>query len=311
MRKNHPFLGLLLFTFFIGTEAYAQEDPQYTQHQYTQYMYNMNVVNPAYAGSKETFSITALFRDQYSGLQGSPRTFTLSGHSPIGNNIGLGFSAINNEIGPVEETYAYADVSYTIDFDNDHHLAIGVKAGANFQNVDSFPMKLFGSTFTAFDTAFKENESESFFNLGAGLFYYTDNWYVSLSAPNFLNTTYLDIDQQEFGSDEQQFFATVGYVFQLNKNVKFKPSVFVKSELDSIVSYDVNTNFLLYERFEIGASYRVEDAFSGLVGYRPADWVQLGFAYDSSVSNFDEPSYEAFVTFNLLFNKTYLSPRYF
>ena len=303
MRNSYLILGSLLIALFYNKTTYSQQDPQYTQ-----YMYNMNVVNPAYAGSKESLSITTLFRDQWTGIEGSPRTFTLSGHSPVGNGLGLGFSAINDEIGPVEETNAYADVSYTIDFANDHHLAFGVKAGATFQDVGLLDLQL--QDFN--DVAFSENVSETFFNVGAGVFYYTDNWYVSLSVPNFLSASYLDVNGREFGTDEQHFFATAGYVFQLNQDIKFKPSVFVKSEFNSIVSYDVNANFLFYEKFEVGASYRAEDSFSGLVGFRPTDWVQVGFAYDSSVSDINEPSYEAFVTFNILFKKkTYLSPRYF
>ena len=303
MRNTYLILGFLLIALFYNKTTYSQQDPQYTQ-----YMYNMNVVNPAYAGSKESLSITTLFRDQWTGIEGSPRTFTLSGHSPVGNGLGLGFSAINDEIGPVEETNAYADVSYTIDFANDHHLAFGVKAGATFQDVGLLDLQL--QDFN--DVAFSENVSETFFNVGAGVFYYTDNWYVSLSVPNFLSASYLDVNGREFGTDEQHFFATAGYVFQLNQDIKFKPSVFVKSEFNSIVSYDVNANFLFYEKFEVGASYRAEDSFSGLIGFRPTDWVQVGFAYDSSVSDINEPSYEAFVTFNILFKKkTYLSPRYF
>ncbi len=303
MRNNYLFLGLILIALFYNKPSYSQQDPQYTQ-----YMYNMNVVNPAYAGSKETFSITALFRDQYTGIDGAPRTFTLSGHSPIGNGLGLGFSAINDEIGPVEETNAYADVSYTIDFNNDHHLAFGVKAGATFQDIGLIDLDL--QDFD--DIAFSQNVSETFFNVGAGFFYYTDNWYVSLSVPNFLSATYLDVNGREFGTEEQHFFASAGYVFQLNENIKFKPSVFVKSEFNSLVSTDVNANFLFFDQFEIGASYRTEDSVSGLVGFRPTEWIQVGFAYDSSVSDINEPSYEAFVTFNILFKKkTYLSPRYF
>ncbi|MDR9399794.1 MAG: type IX secretion system membrane protein PorP/SprF [Psychroflexus sp.] len=303
MRNKYLILSFFFVAFFINERTHAQQDPQYTQ-----YMYNMNVVNPAYAGSKETLAITALFRDQWTGLQGSPRTVTLSGHSPVGNGLGIGFSAINDEIGPVEETNAYADVSYTIDFANDHHLAFGVKAGGTFQDIGLLDLDLQDNN----DDAFSQNVSEAFFNVGAGFFYYTDNWYVSLSVPNFLSATYLDVNGREFGTDEQHFFASAGYVFQLSDDVKFKPSVMVKSELSSIVSYDLNANFLFFEKFEVGASYRAEDSFSGLVGFRPTNWAQVGFAYDSSVSDINEPSYEAFVTFNLFFKKkAYLSPRYF
>ena len=264
MRNNYLILGLILIALFYNKQSYSQQDPQYTQ-----YMYNMNVVNPAYAGSKETFSITALFRDQYTGIEGAPRTFTLSGHSPIGNGLGLGFSAINDEIGPVEETNAYADVSYTIDFDNDHHLAFGVKAGATFQDIGLLDLQLQDED----DIAFSQNVSETFFNVGAGFFYYTDNWYVSLSVPNFLSATYLDVNGREFGTEEQHFFATAGYVFQLNEDIKFKPSVFVKSEFNSLVSTDVNANFLFFEQFEIGASYRTEDSLVVLLALDQ----QIGF----------------------------------
>ncbi|MFD1286230.1 PorP/SprF family type IX secretion system membrane protein, partial [Mesonia ostreae] len=98
--------------FLLGSmDVSAQQDPQYTQ-----YMYNMNVVNPAYAGSKESLNIGLLYRDQWSGFDGAPKTFTFSAHSPIGENTGLGLSAISDEIGPVKETNVYADFSYTLDF---------------------------------------------------------------------------------------------------------------------------------------------------------------------------------------------------
>ena len=41
-------------------DANAQQDPHYTQ-----YMYNMNVINPAYAGSKESISGGLLYRQQW------------------------------------------------------------------------------------------------------------------------------------------------------------------------------------------------------------------------------------------------------
>lgn len=80
---------LAIAILLISLTASAQQDPQYTQ-----YMYNMNVVNPAYAGLKESLSVTTLFRQQWSGLEGAPTTFTLSGHSPVNDKVGLGLSAI-------------------------------------------------------------------------------------------------------------------------------------------------------------------------------------------------------------------------
>jgi len=292
--------GLALLS---GARANAQQDPQYTQ-----YMYNMNVVNPAYAGSRESLSIGLLYRDQWSGFDGAPRTFTFNAHAPVGNGLGLGLSAISDKAGPVTETNAYADVSYTIDFNRAGKLAFGVKAGATFHDVGLTDLDLQDDN----DIAFSEDVDKTYPNIGAGFLYYTDHWYVGFSVPNLLESKHLDADGHEFGKEARHFFATAGYVFDITNNFKLKPSTLVKSAFGSPISFDVNLNALFWNRFEIGASYRYEDSFSGLIGVRPADWVQIGFAYDHSISDIDEPSYEAFVLFNIAFNKkTYRSPRYF
>lgn len=299
--KNIFILSALICFLLIGNQAKAQQDPQYTQ-----YMYNMNVVNPAYAGSKENPSIGLLFRDQWSGIDGAPQTFTFAAHTPLGNGLGVGLSGIQDQIGPVEETNLYADVSYTVNLSAKHRLAFGLKIGSTFQDIGFIDLAQQN------DLAFEPNVSESFFNLGAGLFFYTDNYYVGLSVPNFLNETYLDKNGRGFGTQEQHYFLTAGYVFQLTDYLKFKPSTLIKSELNSFVSFDANANFLFYDRFEIGASYRYEDAISGLMSIRATDWLQFGFAYDTSTNDLNEPSYEAFVIFDIFFNKkTFVSPRYF
>ena len=113
---------LVLLLAILSTEFItAQQDPQYTQ-----YMYNMNVVNPAYAGSKESLSLTALYRKQWSGFDGAPETFTFSAHAPFGDKVGLGLSAIKDELGPVSETNVYADFSYTLEIGGNTKVALGL-----------------------------------------------------------------------------------------------------------------------------------------------------------------------------------------
>lgn len=306
MRKIYVLIcvmGLMLLP-----EAKAQQNPQYTQ-----YMYNMNVINPAYAGSKESLSVGALYRDQWSGINGAPQTYTFTAHTPIGNNLGIGLSGIGDEIGPVQQSDIMADISYTLRLARDWNLAFGVKAGATFHDIGLAD----ATTQIQNDPAFGANYNETYGIFGAGLFLYNNNFYVGLSVPNFLETTHFTTDgERAFGNQERHFFGTVGYVFELNDFIKFKPSAFVKTQLSDFdtdfLSYDVNANFLFYDRFEVGASYRVDDAFSALVGVRPLDWMHIGFAYDATQSDLNRPSYEAFIIFDIFFKKkTYLSPRYF
>ncbi len=300
-------LSLLVLFLVLCTEvATAQQDPQYTQ-----YMYNMNVMNPAYAGSKESLSLTALYRKQWSGFEGAPETYTFSAHSPFGDKVGLGLSAIKDELGPISETNVYVDFSYTLQMSTSLQLALGVKAGATFHDVGLTALELQDPN----DPFFSENINNVYPNVGAGAFLYTDNFYLGLSVPNLLNSVHLDENGLKYGSETNHYFATTGYVFQISENFKLKPSVMVKSAFDAPVSFDGNLNALFYEKFELGASYRLDDSFSGLVGFQVTPNIRVGYAYDrvtSDIKTVADSSHEVIVTFDVFFNKRALrSPRYF
>jgi type IX secretion system PorP/SprF family membrane protein len=295
------------------TDALAQQDPHYTQ-----YMYNMNVINPAYAGSKENLAFGLLYRKQWVDIEDSPTTATFSGHSPVGKNVGLGLSAINDEIGPVKETNVYADFSYTLQLGGEHRLALGLKAGATFHKVGLFD-EINGTLPDPNDPAFSENVSNTYLNIGTGAFYYTDKYYVAFSVPNMLKSKHLDItqngEQRQFGSETQHYFLTGGYVFQVSDNVKLKPSFMLKSSFEVSPSVDGSLNALFYEKFEIGATYRLDDSFGGMVNYAITPNLRIGYAYDHIISDLNvttPSSHEVMLLFDLNFpKKVSRSPRYF
>jgi type IX secretion system PorP/SprF family membrane protein len=299
-------LLLIFITILTVKDMSAQQDPQYTQ-----YMYNMNIMNPAYAGSKESLSITALYRTQWAGLDGAPETITLSAHAPVGERVGLGLSAIKDELGPISETNVYIDFSYTLPMGESLKLALGIKGGATFHDVGLTSLELQDPG----DPFFSEDISNVYPNVGAGAFLYTENFYLGLSVPNFLNSIHLDENGLQYGSETQHFFATAGYVFQISDNFKLKPSVMVKSAFDSPLSFDGNLNALFFDRFEIGASYRLDDSFSGLVGFQVTDFLRIGYAYDhitSELKGVGSASHEVIVTFDIFFKPRILhSPRFF
>jgi len=292
----------------------AQQDPHYTQ-----YMYNMNVINPAYAGSKENLAFGLLYRKQWVDIEDSPTTATFSGHSPVGRNVGLGLSVINDRIGPVEETNVYGDFSYTLNLGGEHRLALGLKAGVTFHDVSLFTDIGQSNVPDPDDPAFRENSNSTYFNVGAGFFYYTQNYYLAFSVPNMVKAKHLDINddgqERQFGSETQHYFLTGGYVFQLSDNVKFKPSFMLKSAFEVSPSIDGSANFLFFERFEIGATYRLDDSFGGMVNYAITPNLRIGYAYDHIISDLDvttPASHEVILLFDLNFpRKVSRSPRYF
>lgn len=299
----------ILIAFSAFMEVNAQQNPHYTQ-----YMYNMNVINPAYAGSKDHLSGALLYRNQWVGVDGAPTTVTLSGSSPVGKNVGAGLSIISDKVGPVSETNAYGDFSYTLNLGGEKRLAFGLKAGATFQNIGLYS-DINGSLPNPEDPVFSQNSSNTFINLGTGVFYYTDKYYVAFSIPNMIKQTYLDYKGTKYGTSVPHYYLTGGYVFDLNPNIKFKPFTMIKSAFGAPVSVDLNANFLFNEKFEAGASYRFGDSFGLMANYAINPSLRIGYAYDYTISDFgsvSRSSHEIIMLFDLNFpKKVSRSPRYF
>ena len=296
---------IVALILLVALESFGQQDPQYTQ-----YMYNMNVINPAYAGSREGLSFGMLYRTQWTGIDGAPRTGTFFGHTPIGEKVGLGLSVISDEIGPIKETNAYADFSYTLNLGGAHKLAFGIKAGATFHDRGLGSLDLIDP-----GDPFFQNLTGVTPNIGSGVFYYTNNYYISFSVPNILSGVKLDANGTEFGTEVAHYFLTGGYVFQLSPNTKFKPSFLVKSAFEAPTSFDVNANFLFFEKLELGASYRLDDSFSGLINFAISPSIRIGYAYDavtSDIRRYAPASHEFMLLFDLNFpKKVSRSPRFF
>ncbi|MBM6498639.1 PorP/SprF family type IX secretion system membrane protein [Flavobacterium macrobrachii] len=306
--KKLYFIAFLSLVFL--SEVSAQQDPHYTQ-----YMYNMSVMNPAYAGSKETISGGLLYRKQWIEIEDAPTTGTFFLHSPVGRNVGLGFSAINDRIGPVEETNLYADFSYTLGLGGEHKLAFGLKAGLTMHKIDfnyifqTLPQPVAQDPFSA------GNPNNSFLNIGSGVFYYTDKYYVAFSVPNMLKSKYLDFDGRQYGTEVIHYFLTGGYVFDLNPNLKFKPFTMIKSSMNAPTSVDLSANFLINDKLELGGTYRLQDSFGAMVNFAITPNLRIGYAYDHIVSDLNvvtPSSHEFMLLFDIATSKKVSrSPRYF
>ena len=302
-------LVIILFTLLCASQVNAQQDPQYTQ-----YMYNMNIINPAYTGSTEGLAVGALYRSQWVGLDGGPETFTFNIHSPVGKRVGLGLSVISDQIGPVKETNAYVDFSYTIPVGTVTKLAFGVKGGFTFHDIGIAESQI--TLIDQGDPFFANAINETTPNIGAGAYFYKPSkYYISVSIPNILNGVHLDANGTKIGSESEHFFAAAGYVFDLSENFKLKTHTLIKYAFDAPVSYDINANVFMFDVVEVGVGYRLEDSFSGMVNFQVMDNLRIGYAYDAIQSDLDivtSSSHEIFINFDLNFStKVSRSPRYF
>ena len=314
---KHSYFTLLLLVLLGGAlTVQAQQDPQYTQ-----YMYNTQVINPAYAGSGDALSIGLLYRTQWVGLEGAPKTATLTGHTPIGSldNMGIGLSIVRDELGPAIETNLIVDYSYTINTSESAKLAFGLKAGVDLLDVDFTKLNQNPNTP---DNHLVDNVDNKFQpQIGAGAYYYTDNYYVGLSVPNFLTTKHFDESSianssvESVAAERLHYFLIAGYVFELNDNLKFKPATLIKAVSGSPLQADVSANFLINDKFTVGAAYRWSAAMSAMLGFQASEEIFIGFGYDyqtTEIEDFSDGSYEFMIRFDLNFKpERVLTPRFF
>lgn len=304
---------LLLINFLFYLSASAQQDPEYTH-----YMYNMSVVNPAYAtGVPAMMNFGGLYRTQWVGAVGAPKTFTFFGHTAITDKIEAGISFISDDIGDgaKKENNVYADFAYVLKLGGQNRLSLGLKAG--FSSMQS-NFNGFRFTDPQTDFAFSENINATKPNIGVGAYYFRDNLYVGLSVPNLLKSKYIEEKSgvNAFGSEEIHTFLTAGYVFQLNDMLKLKPAFMSKFVKGGPITLDVTANVLYNEKFEFGAAYRIDDSVSAMFNINVTPTLRVGYAYDYTVTNFGQfnsGTHEIMLLFDLdLLGKGFdKSPRFF
>lgn len=308
------YLTLLLTLTSIGG-LIAQQDAQYTQ-----YMYNTMAVNPAYAGSRGVFSITGLHRSQWVGLDGAPTTQTLNFNTPVSKRVGVGLSIVNDEIGngTNQDTYFDAVFSYTIPTSETGKLSFGLKAGGHLLNIDFNKLRNYNPALNP--AGYQDIDRRFSPNFGAGIYYHTNKFYAGLSAPNFLKTEHFDSSGSSttgLAEERINLYFITGYVFDLNPDLKFKPAALVKAVQGAPLQVDLSANFMLHDKFTLGAAYRWDAALSALVGFQISDQFMVGLAYDKETTElgntaFNDGSFEVMLRYELKTKyKKVLTPRFF
>jgi type IX secretion system PorP/SprF family membrane protein len=300
----------VIVSLFFARESFAQQDPMYTQ-----YMENLMTINPAYAGSTDYVRMLAISRNQWVTMANAPVTRTFAIHSPITNtNTGLGLSVLSDQINPIKQTGLYLDYSYSLHFSNNRTLALGLKAGVNFYQAGLTDL----TTIQPDDPVFANDISRSFLpNFGVGAYFHADRYYIGLSAPKLIRNT---INKSGFSTvnankEEIHLFFMSGYVFDVNRIVKFKPSILTKFVTNAPISFDLNSTFLFYDRLWLGAMYRVGDSFGGLFQLQVTNQIKIGYSYDLPISRlgaYNKGTHEIMVNYDFNLGKGKIrSPRYF
>jgi type IX secretion system PorP/SprF family membrane protein len=317
----------LIFLLMLVKPVLSQQDPQYSQ-----YMFNTLVINPAYAGYRETANISLLHRDQWSGFAGAPKTQSLVADGAFGTDkkVGLGFSVVSDKAGLQRQTSAHANYAYRIPVGADARLALGISIGVGQFSLNSGDAQIQDES----DPNFGEKQTYFVPDARFGIHYSTSKFYAGLSATDLISNS---IDYQQVGKNTiarqgRHYFLTAGGLFNLNSNFKLKPSFLIREDTKGPTNLDLNSFVLIKESLWIGGSYRTginlwkktgwdnstfgQNSVVGLIEAFVLKNMRVGYSYDYSLSELVDHSngtHEISLGFILNANKksVALSPRYF
>jgi len=296
---------LLWIGIIFPAGVWAQQAPHYTN-----FMYNMNVVNPAYTGIKNGLAGGILYRTQWVGADLHPATLSMNLHSRIGERSGLGLSGYMDKYGPAQQQDVMLGYSYTLPLGS-VNLALGLDVGLARDFVD------FGllTAIDPDDDLLRENPDVMSVIYGVGVMLYGENFYVSLSAPNFNQSPFDKANSAYTQGRTVHYFGAAGYVWAINESFKLKPHVMVYKANRTPLSTMLNLNLFMYDKVELGVSYRLKDAVSGLINFKLTENVRIGYAYDRTLSSmklYSPNTHEVFLNFVIPFQrKGFMSPLYF
>jgi len=323
--------GIIALLLNIGLSARAQQNIQFSQ-----YVFNGLSVNPAYAGYKEDLYVNAVYRHQWAGFPGAPRTGGVSIDGITGEKVGLGLQMLFDKLGPQEALSLYGSYSYRIPLDDEgtRRLCFGIGGGVTQYSIDGNALRYTDNDDVALPLGKK---SVWVPDARFGIYYYTPRFYAGASIMD-LFSLYTDASRYSWKGNNystirktQHLYVTTGAMFPLSEYLQLKPSILVKEDFKGPTNVDVNAFLLINDMLWIGASYRTNvklwnknnlpgdlnqlDAASAMVEYYVSEKLRIGYSYDLNVNKmagYQGGSHEISLGFLFPSKKyTIQNPRYF
>jgi type IX secretion system PorP/SprF family membrane protein len=304
----HKIFILSILCFALCNQAQAQQDPLYSQ-----YMFNMLGVNPAYAGSRELLSITAMGRSQWTGMKGAPSSQLLTADFSVKEKkVGLGLQVFNDKIGVTKTTGINLSYAYRLQFKRGT-FSMGLQGGIAAFKANFSELQL--STTDVNDVAFATNLNEVKPTVGAGVYYTTDKFYVGFSAPHLLHlkSRYSSTTGDNSMYENNHWMLAAGYVYHFSPDVVLKPSVLLRMVSGAPINIDVNANVWFYNIVALGVSVRTSHMVVGMLEIQANRQFRFGYAYDYTTSGLtSRGSHELMLRYEFGYEKKHMySPRYF
>ncbi len=285
--------------------GYAQQDPQYSMH-----FLNGMSIHPGYAGSLGGVSANVLYRNQWTGLAGAPKTISANAQMRyFKDQLGTGLVFFNDQIGVFSRNAVNVAQAYHVRLDE---VTVSFGLQASFQQ---FSGNLTSTKpVEAGDQAFAANVSKSILNFGSGVYAYSDKFWFGFSIPYFLKSKWNNGVESVDPYLANHMFISGGGILRAGA-FQFKPSMLVKKSYQSPYSIEAGCTVYAFSKFGLGANYRLNDALQFIGEFQIDDNMRLAYGFERTVSNlqaFNNGTHEIMLRYH--FNnggKAVTSPRLF
>jgi type IX secretion system PorP/SprF family membrane protein len=291
-------ITLATITFcLITTLSWSQQLPIYSQFYWNDY-----VINPAYTGMNENPVIQAGVRNQWTGFQGAPGTYTLGGHGLIKKqNMGLGgMIFIDDTGGAISQTGLMLNYSYMLKMNEKNSLTFGIAGIINQYVYDGSDIELFTPDATLTGSA-KQVAPDMNFGI---LFMHDKSVRIGLSVNQLIGTQLKNLnnfDPLNITDNRlvRHYQLTASYKAAVNDRIDIEPYTLVRTTFINPIQFELGARTVFTDKYFAGLGYRYQDAFIVLIGMN-VNQFSFGYSYDlttSKLRNFSTGTHEIMLGF--------------
>lgn len=291
---------------FISVNVIAQADPSYRNNQF-----NILMLNPAQSGANSYNDVSVLASKSLVGFTGAPRTLTASGSFRILDNVGLGLTAVNDQIGPMITTGGAINLAYHLKLDKQWRLAVGIKASVSNLTVD------LPSLITTQDDPSMKTVLSSGIQAGTGwgALLYSKSSYFGIAQPNILKRGFQNVNMADY-VNAQGIVAYTGTTLRVNNDYTFRPSMVVRYVETYPLYTNINAMFTYRSKFDIGVNYELGSNIGLTTGLEVDKKLYIGYSYNIPTTSMNRISMQAHeivlrLKLNNQYGMSYQGPRFF
>lgn len=244
---------------------------------YSQYYLNPYQFNPSYVAHSGQYEANLMYRKQWMGIENAPEAAALNLQAPLGRSVSVGLIASSSKTILLRNTVVSATIGYRVRLGYYHHLNFGLSGGIGLNN---FNMDAVAASNDP--TLLNILQKNTYVVNQFGVNYTYRNFNIGFALPELLDTKPNSTEsfQPIKFSPFHEKFASASYTANITRDVQISPVVIFRSTNDKDFQIEGMVTASYKNVFWLGGGYRDGYGITAYIGFRAANLLRIGYAYD-------------------------------